>query len=74
MKNNGIAACLPVFLFLFLAFGITCYSSTLLFITDCPHQDSYTFRYMGMLMAKGGLPYVDGFDNKGPLIYFLNFL
>ncbi len=74
MKNNGIAACLPIFLFLFFAFGITCYSSTLLFITDCPHQDSYTFRYMGMLMAKGGLPYVDGFDNKGPLIYFLNFL
>lgn len=25
-----------------------------------------------MLIAKGGIPYLDGFDNKGPVLYILN--
>lgn len=62
------------FLFALLSFLITCNSSTILLKEAFLNPDSYSYRYMGMLMAKGGLPYVDGFDNKGPFIYFLNYL
>jgi hypothetical protein len=34
--------------------------------------DQTVFRYAGMLIAKGGVPYVDLFDHKPPLIYFLD--
>ena len=61
-------------LFAFISFGITCYSSTLLRVTSCPHQDSYAYRYIGMLIAKGGMPYLDAFDNKGPVLYIINWL
>jgi hypothetical protein len=29
---------------------------------------------MGMLMAKGGVPYRDAFDNKGPIMYLINWI
>ena len=29
---------------------------------------------MGMLIAKGGIPYLDAFDNKGPVLYIINWL
>ena len=60
------------FLFAIIAYGITSYSSTLTYSTVCGNLDSYVYRYMGMLMAKGGIPYRDAFDNKGPLLYLLN--
>jgi 4-amino-4-deoxy-L-arabinose transferase-like glycosyltransferase len=36
--------------------------------------DSAVFLYMGRLLRAGGLPYVDAFDHKGPLLYFVNML
>jgi hypothetical protein len=33
--------------------------------------DREVFRYMGMLINQGALPYREGFDHKPPLIYFL---
>lgn len=39
-----------------------------------PGDDIELFRYVGMLISKGYLPYVDVFDNKSPLIYILNWL
>ena len=60
------------FLFMIITYGVTSYSSTLTHSTECGDLDSYCYRYMGMLMAKGGIPYLDGFDNKGPLLYLLN--
>jgi hypothetical protein len=38
---------------------------------DCG-VDREVFRYAGMLIARGGAPYLDVFDHKPPLIYFLN--
>lgn len=34
--------------------------------------DSSVFQYVARVMLKGGVPYRDTFDHKGPLIYFIN--
>jgi len=34
--------------------------------------DSGIYRYIGKVWAGGGLPYVDAFDHKGPLIFLIN--
>ena len=60
------------FLFVIISYGITSYSSALTYSTVCSNLDSYVYRYMGMLMAKGGIPYRDAFDNKGPILYLIN--
>ena len=36
--------------------------------------DREVFRYFGMLIYNGGVPYVDAFDHKPPVIYLLFFL
>jgi hypothetical protein len=35
--------------------------------------DKEIYRYVGLLMHKGGVPYRDVFDHKPPLIFFLNY-
>jgi len=40
---------------------------------DLMSDDKDVFRYAGMLMQKGLVPYRDMFDHKPPLIFFLNF-
>ncbi|HVS95443.1 MAG TPA: hypothetical protein VHE54_03125, partial [Puia sp.] len=35
--------------------------------------DKEVYRYVGLLMHKGGVPYRDVFDHKPPLIFFLNY-
>lgn len=52
--------------------------SLLLSLLYCPLFDPLTndvevFRYMGLAMSKGFVPYRDFFDHKPPLIYFLNY-
>jgi hypothetical protein len=37
-------------------------------------DDKEIFKYAGLVIYKGGVPYRDFFDHKPPLIYFLNFL
>jgi len=36
--------------------------------------DSAIFRYVGKVWANGGMPYVDAFDHKGPLIFLINMI
>ena len=36
--------------------------------------DGYVFKYIGIQMTKGQMPYLDVFDHKGPLLYVINFL
>lgn len=38
------------------------------------YADSSVFKTVVMMMEKGGMPYVDSFDHKGPLLYILNWL
>ena len=35
--------------------------------------DTETYRYVSLVMQKGGVPYRDVFDHKPPLIYFLSY-
>lgn len=56
-----------------------CYTITILAyscspIINHPYTDSSVFVYVGRVMQNGGLPYVDVFDHKGPLLYILNYL
>lgn len=39
-----------------------------------PGRDSGIFLYIGSLVLKGKIPYVDAWENKGPLIFYLNAL
>lgn len=55
--------------FFFLLF----FSVSTSFIYDYPHSvDSHVFQVIGKLWNDGYLPYVDLWDHKGPLIYFIN--
>ena len=36
--------------------------------------DSGVFAYGGMVLQAGGVPYIDAFDHKGPLIFLINWL
>lgn len=38
------------------------------------HGDSGIFQEMGLLIINGGIPYVDIFDHKGPILFFLQAL
>jgi hypothetical protein len=40
---------------------------------DVWYDDKQIFRYAGLLLYKGGVPYRDLFDHKPPLIYFFNY-
>ena len=42
--------------------------------TDYVEMDSAVFRTIGYVMSRGGLPYRDSFDHKGPVVYLLNYL
>lgn len=39
-----------------------------------PFRDSGVFQYVGWRMARGDVPYVDVWDHKGPLLYYVNML
>jgi len=50
----------------------------LLSVLYCPlfkilFTDTEVFRYMGLALSKGSVPYRDFFDHKPPLIYFFNY-
>jgi hypothetical protein len=37
-------------------------------------RDQGVFAYTGKIILQGGLPYIDSWDHKGPLIYYLNYV
>jgi len=41
---------------------------------DMPDRDAGVFLYVGARLLQGNTPYVDIWDHKGPLIYFINAL
>ena len=43
-------------------------------ISELPDRDSGVFLYVGSVVLKGGIPYKDVWDHKGPLIYLINAL
>lgn len=48
------------------------YSTSPLYINDA--VDSAVFKTMGLAILQGKIPYVDIFDHKGPIIYFIQAL
>ncbi len=64
----------PHCLFLSLAIFITLLSPNSPIGNGESYTDSSVFRYIGALMAHGEVPYLDSFDHKGLLIYFINYL
>ena len=53
-------------------------ASVLMSLFYIPHYneivgDKEVYRYQGLLMHKGGVPYRDAFDHKPPLIFFFNY-
>ncbi len=48
------------------------YSTSPLYFHD--GYDSAVFQSMGLALLKGKIPYVDLFDHKGPILYFINAL
>ena len=48
------------------------YTTSPLFLND--GMDSAVFKTMGLAILKGKIPYVDIFDHKGPILYFINAL
>lgn len=62
-----------VFLPLSLVFVlIYSYTTSPLFVHD--GMDSCVFKTMGRIITQGKTPYVDFFDHKGPILYFINAL
>lgn len=60
-------------LILSIFFSLICFESTSpLFATD--GEDSVIFKSMGLAIIQGRTPYVDYFDHKGPILYFINAL
>lgn len=54
-------------------------SAVLMLFTENPQseeigQDTGVFLYTAKMMNEGGAPYLDSWDHKGPVVYFLNLL
>lgn len=66
MKKEHISILIVTITSLILSFG------------HCPwfeifFDDKDIFKYAGLAIAKGNVPYLDFFDHKPPPIYFLNY-
>lgn len=71
IRKNGILSLLIISLIAFI-FSINCKVNP--FIRGTGYTDSNVFMYVGRVIAKGGIPYKDAFDHKGPLVYLINAL
>jgi len=69
---SNTAQLLLVLCFIGLAVGILMLPSNPL--ERLPGQDDGVFLYGGQQVIAGGIPYVDFWDHKGPLIYYINAL
>lgn len=59
----------------FIFLGLICLLLSLMFcpLVKTTYMDTIIFRYAGMAIMKGQVPYRDFFDHKPPLIFFVNF-
>ena len=57
-----------------LAFSAVMISSLLAVCSWRHGYDSAVFTWVAQVMHKGGMPYVDAMDHKGPLLYWINYL
>lgn len=57
-----------------LAFSVVMISCLLAVCSWSHKYDSAVFTWVAQVMHKGGMPYVDAMDHKGPLLYWINYL
>ncbi len=69
--KGTIISCLILVIFMLLV-SLTNDSNP--FSTAYPDIDSGVFRYIGIHILQGQMPYLDFFDHKGPLLYVINAL
>lgn len=74
-QKKNLQSLLTIFSLFMLAFLICMRSESNIFSQRIPaFVDSDVFRYIGWSMTQGKIPYLDLFDHKGLLIYFINYL
>lgn len=71
VKENVLSVlCISTVLLIAFLFSLTARSQILTILDS--YTDSSVFQYIARVMLKGGVPYRDTFDHKGPLLYFIN--
>ncbi len=73
MKRNNYFGNIPIKLILFLLCFIVLVPVSPA-LQPIPHRDSGVFLYIGQGVLEGKIPYLDFWDHKGPLIYYINAL
>ena len=71
-KQNPLAAFATAIVLGLFALIITLQSPITPWGYSDPGVDSSVFRYVALEMHNGGVPYLDTFDHKGPLLYLIN--
>lgn len=76
LNNKKLSQRLSIIIILaILAFLICMQSPTNIFQqNNVDYTDSSVFKYIGSVMAKGEVPYLDTFDHKGLLLYIINYI
>ena len=73
-KKNNFSKVIPFIIIFILTFVILLQSPINVFSQNgISGTDSSVFRTVAECIEKGGMPYRDSFDHKGPLMYLLNF-
>lgn len=75
ITNNTIT--IVICLLLAYSFVLLCSTTTSPLFLSNPfwhHGDSGIFQEMGLVIARGGVPYLDVFDHKGPVLFFIQAL
>ncbi|MBI5965621.1 MAG: glycosyltransferase family 39 protein [Chloroflexi bacterium] len=73
MKHNNYFGNISIKLILFLLCFIVLVPVSPA-LQPIPHRDSGVFLYIGKGVLEGKIPYLDFWDHKGPLIYYINAL
>lgn len=68
-RKNTIISAIWIFTLAFL-FSLKCPMNV--FQVGVSGTDSSVFQYVARVILRGGMPYVDAFDHKGPLLYLIN--
>lgn len=72
--KSRIKSIIPAFIIGILTFVFSMVCSNTLWYRGNTGTDSSVFMYVARVILNGGMPYLDTFDHKGPLIYLINVL
>lgn len=73
-KRIILKKALIVFLIFCISFIAIINSPTSIWRNASDYTDTWVFQTIAYTMEKGGMPYLDSFDHKGPLLFIINYL